>query len=28
LVAPPADYVELVDALRYYFSFRSIGASA
>jgi hypothetical protein len=28
LVAPPAEYVEMVDALRYYFSFRSIGASA
>ncbi len=28
LVAPPADYVEMVDALRHYFSFRSIGASA
>jgi hypothetical protein len=28
LVAPPHDYVEMVDALRYYFSFRSIGASA
>ncbi|MDO8696307.1 MAG: pilus assembly protein PilZ [Pseudomonadales bacterium RIFCSPLOWO2_12_59_9] len=28
LVAPPADYVEMVDALRYYFSFRSIAASA
>jgi hypothetical protein len=28
LVAPPADYVEMVEALRYYFSFRSIGASA
>ena len=28
LVAPPADYVEMVDALRYYFSFRGLGASA
>lgn len=27
LVAPPADYVEMVDALRHYFSFRSIAAS-
>ncbi|MGQ7956719.1 PilZ domain-containing protein [Pseudomonas sp. SP16.1] len=28
LVAPPADYVEMVDALRYYFSFHSLAASA
>jgi len=28
LVAPPGDYVEMVDALRHYFSFRSISASA
>jgi hypothetical protein len=28
LVAPPADYVEMVDALRYYFSFRTSSASA
>ena len=27
LVAPPADYVEMVDALRYYFSFHSLAAS-
>ncbi|WP_137819879.1 PilZ domain-containing protein [Pseudomonas sp. 2FG] len=27
LVAPPADYVEMVDALRQYFSFRSLAAS-
>jgi hypothetical protein len=27
LVAPPADYVEMVDALRHYFSFRSMAAS-
>jgi hypothetical protein len=26
LVAPPADYVEMVDALRHYFSFRSVAA--
>src|SRR5690606_20224781 len=24
LVAPPADYVEMIDALRYYFSFHSL----
>ena len=28
LVAPPAEYVEMVDALRYYFSFRTLSASA
>jgi hypothetical protein len=28
LLAPPADYVEMVDALRYYFSFRTTSASA
>ncbi|MGB4073588.1 PilZ domain-containing protein [Pseudomonas sp.] len=28
LVAPPADYVEMVDALRHYFSFRPMAASA
>ena len=28
LVAPPGDYVEMVDALRHYFSFRSMAASA
>ncbi|MWV17618.1 PilZ domain-containing protein [Pseudomonas sp. L-22-4S-12] len=28
LVAPPAEYVEMVDALRYYFSFRPLQASA
>ena len=28
LVAPPAEYVEMVDALRYYFSFHSLAASA
>lgn len=28
LVGPPASYVEMVDALRYYFSFRSLAASA
>jgi hypothetical protein len=28
LVAPPADYVEMVDALRHYFSFRPIAESA
>ncbi len=27
LVAPPADYVQMVDALRHYFSFRSLAAS-
>lgn len=27
-VAPPADYVEMIDALRYYFSFHSLAASA
>ncbi|MBS7661779.1 PilZ domain-containing protein [Pseudomonas lalucatii] len=27
LVAPPAEYVEMVDALRRYFSFRSLAAS-
>ena len=27
LVAPPADYVEMVDALRHYFSFRLMAAS-
>lgn len=28
LVAPPADYVEMVDALRHYFSFHPLQASA
>ncbi len=28
LVAPPADYVEMVDALRLYFSFQPLAASA
>ncbi len=28
LVAPPADYVEMIDALRYYFSFHGLPASA
>ena len=28
LVAPPADYVEMVDALRHYFSFHPLAASA
>lgn len=28
LVAPPADYVEMVEALRYYFSFHPVSASA
>ncbi|UTW06886.1 PilZ domain-containing protein [Pseudomonas benzenivorans] len=28
LVAPPAEYVEMVDALRRYFSFRPLAASA
>jgi len=28
LVAPPADYVEMVDALRHYFSFYPMAASA
>ncbi|HEY1026579.1 MAG TPA: PilZ domain-containing protein [Pseudomonas sp.] len=28
LVAPPADYVEMIDALRYYFSFHTQSASA
>lgn len=28
LVAPPADYVDLVDALRLYFSFHPLAASA
>lgn len=28
LVAPPADYVVMVDALRHYFSFRPLPASA
>lgn len=28
LVAPPADYVEMVDALRFYFSFHPLAASA
>jgi hypothetical protein len=28
LVAPPADYVEMVDALRHYFSFHPMAASA
>ncbi|MBM7061697.1 PilZ domain-containing protein [Pseudomonas sp. UL073] len=28
LVAPPAEYVEMVEALRYYFSFHSLAASA
>ncbi|CDM39812.1 PilZ domain-containing protein [Ectopseudomonas oleovorans] len=28
LVAPPADYVEMIDALRYYFSFYGLPASA
>ncbi|MEX6503605.1 PilZ domain-containing protein [Pseudomonas zhanjiangensis] len=28
LVAPPADYVEMVDALRLYFSFHPLAASA
>lgn len=28
LVAPPAEYVELVDALRFYFSFHHLAASA
>ena len=28
LVAPPADYVEMVEALRYYFSFHGLAASA
>ena len=28
LVAPPGDYVEMVDALRHYFSFRPMPASA
>ena len=28
LVAPPAEYVEMVDALRHYFSFRPLQASA
>lgn len=28
LVAPPADYVEMVDALRHYFSFRPMATSA
>lgn len=28
LVAPPADYVEMIEALRYYFSFHSLAASA
>ncbi|UUY06577.1 PilZ domain-containing protein [Pseudomonas sp. J452] len=28
LVAPPSDYVEMVDALRHYFSFRPLQASA
>ena len=28
LVAPPADYVEMVDALRHYFSFHPIPTSA
>ena len=27
LVAPPADYAEMVNALRHYFSFRSMAAS-
>ncbi|MGE8496108.1 MAG: PilZ domain-containing protein [Pseudomonas sp.] len=27
LVAPPADYVEMVDALRFYFSFKPLAAS-
>lgn len=27
LVAPPAEYVELVDALRYYFSFHALAAA-
>ncbi|MCY1217368.1 hypothetical protein D9M68_518200 [compost metagenome] len=28
LEAPPADYVDLIDALRFYFSFRPLAASA
>lgn len=28
LVAPPTEYVELVEALRYYFTFRPLAASA
>ncbi|MHA6492716.1 PilZ domain-containing protein [Pseudomonas borbori] len=28
LVAPPADYVEMVEALRYYFSFHPVQTSA
>ncbi|AVO54755.1 PilZ domain-containing protein [Ectopseudomonas mendocina] len=28
LVVPPADYIEMIDALRYYFSFHGLPASA